>query len=95
MYLDHLLPNGDFHGEYRYCVKGKAFDSTQTGRWTLKGNRLTIMVGNADGHADIEARISTRCCPLTAAHGNIATSRPAFHTMQNASMAGSSCCPAN
>jgi hypothetical protein len=59
MYLDHLLPNGDFHGEYRNCVKGKTVDTTQSGRWMLKGDRLTIIIGNDDGMPTLRTDLYT------------------------------------
>ena len=59
MYLDHLLPNGDFHGEYRNCIKGKTIDTTQSGRWVLKDGKLTIIVGNDDGVPTLRMDIYT------------------------------------
>ena len=44
MYLDHFLPGGVFRAEHRWCVKGKALDHAQAGRWSLAGKTLTIHV---------------------------------------------------
>jgi hypothetical protein len=44
MYLDHMLPNGQIHSQFRTCHKGKAYDSTEDGAWSVAGNILTIRV---------------------------------------------------
>ena len=31
MYLDHFLPNGEIHSQFRTCLKGQAHDSTEDG----------------------------------------------------------------
>lgn len=49
MYIDRLLANGDWRGEYRTCVKGKAEDMTQTGHWSLAGDMLSLDVETAGG----------------------------------------------
>jgi hypothetical protein len=49
MWLDHLLPDGSFNGLYRSCVKGKAYDATQTGYWSLKDNMLSISIVTVNG----------------------------------------------
>jgi hypothetical protein len=51
MYLDHLLPNGQIHSQFRTCIKGKAYDSTEDGSWSVKGNILTVRVALHDGIA--------------------------------------------
>lgn len=52
MYLDHLLPSGEFRGEYRTCRKGKAVDSTQQGWWEMKGDILSITILQVNGFSD-------------------------------------------
>jgi hypothetical protein len=49
MWLDHLLPNGAFNGQYRSCVKGKAYDAAQSGNWSLAGDTLTIQIVTVNG----------------------------------------------
>ena len=49
MWMAHMLPNGDFRAEFRSCVKGKAFDLTQTGSWSLAGDIETITIMTVDG----------------------------------------------
>ena len=44
MYIDHFLPGGVFRAEHRWCRQGKALDHSQTGRWSLAGDTLTIHV---------------------------------------------------
>lgn len=51
MYLDHFLPNGQIHSQFRTCVKGKAFDSSEDGVWKVTGNMLVIHVARHDGIA--------------------------------------------
>ena len=48
MYLDHMLPNGQIHSQFRTCRKGKAYDSTEDGTWSVAGNILTIRVALHD-----------------------------------------------
>ena len=31
MYLDHFLPNGEIHSQFRLCLKGQVRDSTEDG----------------------------------------------------------------
>ena len=52
MYLDHFLANGQLHSQFRDCIKGKAFDSTEDGTWSVKGDILTIKI---ERHNDISA----------------------------------------
>ena len=49
MWLDHLLADGSFNGQYRTCVKGKASDTFQAGTWSLTGDTLTISILTVDG----------------------------------------------
>jgi hypothetical protein len=49
MYIDRMRADGTWRGEYRTCVKGKATDQVQTGRWALAGDILTLGVETVDG----------------------------------------------
>jgi hypothetical protein len=49
MYLDHFLANGELHSQFRDCIKGKPFDSTEDGTWSVKGDILTIKIERHDG----------------------------------------------
>ena len=50
MYIDRMRPDGTWRGEYRVCSKGKSVgDETQTGRWKLDGDMLTLGVENVNG----------------------------------------------
>lgn len=49
MYIDRLRPNGDWRGEYRTCVKGKAQDMIQTGHWSLSGDMLSLSLETVGG----------------------------------------------
>lgn len=49
MWLAHMLPNGDFRAEFRSCVKGQAYDLTQTGSWSLNGYVETISLLTVNG----------------------------------------------
>ena len=51
MYLDHFLPNGQIHSQFRDCVKGKALDSNEDGSWSVTGDILTIRVARHNGIA--------------------------------------------
>ncbi len=51
MYLDHFLPDGRIHSQFRDCIKGKAFDSAEDGSWSVAGDILTIHVAHHDGIA--------------------------------------------
>ena len=44
MYLDHFLANGELHSRFRDCRNGKAYDSTEDGTWSVKGDILTVKV---------------------------------------------------
>ena len=48
MYIDNFLAGGVFRGEHRLCLKGKAYDSGQTGHWTVNGDRLTVHIETED-----------------------------------------------
>jgi len=49
MYLDHFLAGGQLHSQFRDCIKGKAFDSTEDGKWSVKGDILTIKITHHNG----------------------------------------------
>lgn len=49
MYVDRMLTDGRWRGEYRTCVKGKASDQIQTGRWSLQGDILSLQVDTVNG----------------------------------------------
>jgi hypothetical protein len=51
MYLDHFLPNGEIHSQFRLCQKGQPRDSREDGTWAVSGNILTIKVARHDGLA--------------------------------------------
>jgi hypothetical protein len=50
MYIDRVRADGTWQGEYRICSKGKPTDDlTQTGRWKLDGDILTLGVETVGG----------------------------------------------
>ncbi|HJS45647.1 MAG TPA: hypothetical protein VJ753_04520 [Rhizomicrobium sp.] len=49
MYLDHFLANGEIHSQFRDCRNGKAYDSTEDGTWSVKGDILTVNVARHNG----------------------------------------------
>ena len=49
MYLDHFLPNGELHSQFRACHNGKATDSTEDGTWAVAGNILSIHMERHNG----------------------------------------------
>ncbi len=49
MWLARMLPGGGFQAHFRSCVRGKAFDELETGRWTLTGDSETIEVLSVNG----------------------------------------------
>jgi len=51
MYLDHFLPNGQLHSQFRDCIKGKPIDSTEDGNWKVTGNVLTIRIAHHNGRS--------------------------------------------
>jgi hypothetical protein len=51
MYIDRMRPDGSWRGEYRTCMKGKAVDQIQTGRWSVDGDTLILKVDTVDGSA--------------------------------------------
>ena len=51
MYIDRMRPDGSWRGEYRTCMKSKAVDQIQTGRWSVDGDTLILKVDTVDGSA--------------------------------------------
>jgi hypothetical protein len=51
MYIDRMLADGRWRGEYRTCIKGKPIDQVQTGRWSLQGDMLSLQVDTVNGMA--------------------------------------------
>jgi len=51
MYLDHFLANGQLRSQFRDCIKGKPYDSTEDGTWSVSGNILTIKIARHNGIA--------------------------------------------
>jgi len=49
MYIDRMYADGRWRGEYRTCVKGKAIDQVQVGRWSLKGDILSLQIDTVNG----------------------------------------------
>jgi hypothetical protein len=49
MYLDHFLADGRMHSQFRDCIKGKAYDSSEDGTWSVKGDLLTIKIERHNG----------------------------------------------
>jgi len=49
MYLDRFLANGQLHSQFRDCIKGNAYDSSEDGIWSVSGIILTIKIERHDG----------------------------------------------
>ncbi len=49
MYIDRMRADGSWRGEYRTCIKGKASDQIQQGRWSLMGDIVTLQVETVNG----------------------------------------------
>jgi hypothetical protein len=49
MYIDRMRPDGSWRGEYRTCIKGKASDQVQEGRWSLAGDIVLLQVETVNG----------------------------------------------
>jgi hypothetical protein len=50
MYIDRLMPDGIWRGEYRTCLKGKSYDDqVQMGHWSFSGNMLSLKVETVNG----------------------------------------------
>jgi hypothetical protein len=51
MWLETGTADGKFHVLHRACRQGQAFDSTQDGTWSMKGDMLTVRIEKIDGAA--------------------------------------------
>ena len=51
MWLEWFTADGNFHGLYRSCDRGKARDTTQAGRWSIEGDQETIQILTVNGMA--------------------------------------------
>jgi hypothetical protein len=52
MYIDYFNTDGGFHNQHRECRQGKiASDIRETGRWSVKGDILTIDIATWNGQA--------------------------------------------
>lgn len=50
MYIDYFEPAGIFHNHHRTCRQGKAAeDFAEKGRWSLKGDALTVQIDTING----------------------------------------------
>src|ERR1700675_1840884 len=49
MYIDRMQADGSWRGEYRTCMRGKAGDQVQEGRWALAGDVLSLRVEKVNG----------------------------------------------
>ena len=61
MYIDRMRPDGSWRGEYRTCIKGKAVDQVQTGRWSLDGRHPDPEGRNGGRRSPRRAPTPTRC----------------------------------
>jgi hypothetical protein len=53
MYIDHFGADGGFSNQHRYCRQGKVFaEARETGRWSVKGNILTVDIQTVNGKPD-------------------------------------------
>jgi hypothetical protein len=52
MYIDRMNPDGSFRVHHRACRKGRAYDQVQTGRWSRKGNMMTIRIETVNGEPE-------------------------------------------
>jgi hypothetical protein len=49
MYFDHFRADGTLRSQFRDCRSGKAYDSTEDGTWSVKGDILTVNVARHNG----------------------------------------------
>jgi hypothetical protein len=53
MYIDHFNADGGFNNQHRYCRQGRiAAEFRETGRWSVKGNILTVDIATVNGKPD-------------------------------------------
>jgi len=53
MYIDRMMPDGAWRGEYRTCFKGKSYDQVQVGHWSFSGNTLSLKVETVNGMPEL------------------------------------------
>jgi hypothetical protein len=52
MYIDRFGADGGFSNQHRYCRQGKiAAEIRETGRWSVKGDILTVAIATVNGAA--------------------------------------------
>lgn len=49
MWIARMSADGSFHAQFRACRKGKAFDSSNDGSWSIMGDQETIQIQMVDG----------------------------------------------
>ena len=53
MYIDHFNPDGSFRNQHRQCALGKvAYEVSESGRWRIAGDRLTIDIATVDNRPE-------------------------------------------
>jgi hypothetical protein len=53
MYIDYFNADGGFHNRHRWCREGKvAQDISETGRWRMSGDTLTIDIATVNGQQE-------------------------------------------
>ena len=48
MWVARMSPDGEFHAQFRTCLKGQAFDQFNSGNWSLEGDVETIVVSKVN-----------------------------------------------
>ncbi len=53
MYIDYFNADGGFRNQHRQCAQGKvAYETSETGRWRVSGDTLTIDIATVNGKPD-------------------------------------------
>jgi hypothetical protein len=53
MYIDYFNADGGFHNQHRECRQGRiASEIRETGRWSVKGNILSIDIATVNGNSE-------------------------------------------
>ena len=52
MYIDTFNADGSFRDHHRWCRQGKATDITETGRWRIEADILTIDIAMVNGRPE-------------------------------------------
>ena len=52
MFIDTFNADGSFRNQHRWCRQGKATDLSETGRWNMAGNILTIDIATVSGRPE-------------------------------------------